>query len=697
MAKVLSGSIPEARDMEVQIERPDGSRVTVIVNIRPLKNDREEITGAINCFVDINERKQTQEALRRRTEQFETLLNKSPLGVYLVDADFRIQLMNPIAMLVFGEIPDLIGRDFDKAIHILWPKPSADEIVRRFRHTLEIGETYSIPEFIEKRLERGVLEYYAWQIDRIRLPDGRYGVVCYFRDISKSVIAREALRESDDRYRAATAAMSDVIWTNNSDGLMDGEQRGWEQFTGQSREEYQGYGWSKAVHPEDAQPTIEALSRAVAEKRMFVYEHRVRRRDGKWRVCSIRAVPVLNADQTIREWVGVHTDITERKQDEAKLRQLAAEMSEADRRKDEFIATLAHELRNPLAPIRNGLQVIKLAGANDTVEQARTMMERQLTQMVRLLDDLLDVNRISRGKIELRTERVEIRAVIDAAVETSRPLIEEAGHDLVVAMPDERIFVDGDATRLAQVVSNLLSNSAKYMHRGGHIRLTVRRDSEGVAVSVADEGIGIPPAMLDMVFVMFTQVDRTLEKTSGGLGIGLSLVKGLVEMHGGTIEARSDGEGKGSEFVVQLPVAIEASKPPEVDIEESKTVKSSLRILVVDDNRDGANSLAMMLKIMGNDTRTAYDGQAGVDVAGEFRPDVILLDIGLPKLNGHEASRYIREQSWGKGVVLIAVTGWGQDEDRRRSQEAGFDHHMVKPVDPKVLMKMIAGIQVTKQ
>jgi len=305
----------------------------------------------------------------------------------------------------------------------------------------------------------------------------------------------------------------------------------------------------------------------------------------------------------------------------------------------------------------------------------------------------MDVSRISQGKVELRRERVELRAIIAAAVETSRPLIDQAGHELTVTVPDEPIFVDGDATRLSQVVSNLLTNSAKYTHRGGHVRLTVRRDGEAVAVSVADDGIGIPPTMLDKVFVMFTQVDRALEKTTGGLGIGLSLVEGLVEMHGGTIEAKSEGEGKGSEFIVRLPVVVEASKP-QASGEEEKPVRSSLRILVVDDNEDSADTLAMMLRVMGNDSRTAYDGQEGVDVAGAFRPDVILLDIGLPMLNGYEACRSIREQSWGKGVVLIAVTGWGQDEDRRRSHEAGFDHHMVKPVDPKALMKMLAGLDV---
>jgi len=393
-------------------------------------------------------------------------------------------------------------------------------------------------------------------------------------------------------------------------------------------------------------------------------------------------------------------DITERKklQDELKrsadeLQRFANALSEADRRKNEFLATLAHELRNPLAPIRNGLQLIKLSGANGMVERARTMMERQLTQMVRLVDDLLDISRITQGKIELRKQRVEVRAVIDAAVETSLPLIEQAGLEFVVAVPDEPIFVDGDATRLAQVVSNLLTNSAKYTHQGRQIRLSVRRDGEAVTVSVADDGIGIPPAMLDKVFVMFTQVDRALEKTTGGLGIGLSLVKGLVEMHGGTIVAKSEGEGRGSEFVVRLPVVGELVVPPGGVEDGSTAPKSSLRILIVDDNRDGADSLSTMLQIMGNETRTAYDGREGVDVAEVFRPDAVLMDIGMPKLNGYEACRLIREQPWGSGIILIAVTGWGQDEDRRRSHEAGFDHHFVKPVDSTALIQLLTGFQ----
>ena len=414
--------------------------------------------------------------------------------------------------------------------------------------------------------------------------------------------------------------------------------------------------------------------------------------------CSIRAVPILNADGTIREWVGVHTDITERKRDEERLRRLAAELSEAHQRKDEFLATLAHELRNPLAPLRNGLQLMKLAGGQAaTVEQARSMMERQLTQMVRLVDDLMDVSRISRGTVELKRERVELAAVVNSAVETSRPLVEQLGHELTVTLPDQPVVVDADPTRLAQVFLNLLNNAAKYSDRGAHIHLNVERQGSDVVVTVKDTGIGIAADQLPRIFEMFMQVDRSLEQSQSGLGVGLTLVKRLVEMHGGRVEAKSEGPGKGSEFVVRLPVVIEASKPQESGSVAEHPVKSSHRILVVDDNRDGADTLSEMLTIMGNDTRTAYDGQEGVDVAGEFRPDVVLLDIGLPKLNGYEACRHIREQPWGKGVVLIAVTGWGQDEDRRRSQEAGFDHHMVKPADPQALMKMLAGLQAAKK
>jgi signal transduction histidine kinase/ActR/RegA family two-component response regulator len=371
--------------------------------------------------------------------------------------------------------------------------------------------------------------------------------------------------------------------------------------------------------------------------------------------------------------------------------QLYARLKDADRRKDEFLATLAHELRNPLAPIHNGLQLMRMAGRDTaTVEQALTMMERQLGQLVRLVDDLLDVSRINQGKLELRKERIDLAAVLSSAVETSRPLIVRMGHDLEVVLPGQPVVVEADLTRLAQVFSNLLNNAAKYSERGGRITLTARRQGDDAVVSVRDTGIGIAADQLPRLFEMFSQVKSALERSQGGLGIGLSLVRRLVEMHGGQIVARSDGPGKGSEFVVRLPVSQSSCRPqPPMDEYRGET-KIGLRILVVDDNRDSANSLAKMLRLMGGDTRTAYDGEEAVAAAAEFRPDAVVLDIGLPKLNGYEACRRIRALPGAKRVLLIAQTGWGQVEDRQRTQQAGFDHHLIKPVDHAVLMKLLA-------
>jgi signal transduction histidine kinase len=389
--------------------------------------------------------------------------------------------------------------------------------------------------------------------------------------------------------------------------------------------------------------------------------------------------------------VGAHLQINRlrRESDQA--------LKDADRRKDEFLATLAHELRNPLAPLRNGLQIMQFAhGDQVAVEKARAMMERQLGQLVHLVDDLLDVSRISRGKIALRTERVELSRVVHHAVETSRPLIDDTGHDLLINLSPDVIFVDADVTRLAQVISNLLNNAAKYTERGGRITLTVDRQRNDAVVSVRDTGVGIPSHMLPRVFDIFTQVDRSLERSQGGLGIGLSLVKGLVEMHGGAVEARSDGHGMGSEFVVRLPMVLSvAGQELAEEVRDRSSLNARRRILVVDDNRDAAMSLAMMLKLMGNETRTAHDGLEAIDVAATLRPDVVMLDIGMPKLNGYDTAQRIRQQPWGQDLVLVALTGWGQDDDKRRSLEAGFNFHMVKPVDPAALETLLAGLHVS--
>jgi len=370
---------------------------------------------------------------------------------------------------------------------------------------------------------------------------------------------------------------------------------------------------------------------------------------------------------------------------------LIRQLQETDRRKDEFLATLAHELRNPLAPIRNALQIMRIKSSDAVAaEQARSMMERQLGQMVRIIDDLLDVSRLSRGKLTLRKERIDLATVINGAVDAARPLIEAAGHKLTVALTPEPIYLDADPTRLAQVFSNLLNNAAKYMDRGGRIWLTATKGDTEVVVSVRDAGIGIPAEALASIFEMFTQVDQSLEKSQGGLGIGLMLVKQLVEMHGGSVVAYSEGIGKGARFNVHLPIVstLHTTGAERLD-DEAAARANACRILVADDNRDAAESMSLMLRLMGNEVRTVHDGVQAVEEAAAFRPDVVLLDIGMPRLNGYGAARKIRAERWGKAMTLVALTGWGQEDDKRKASDAGFDHHFTKPASLADLDRVI--------
>ena len=362
----------------------------------------------------------------------------------------------------------------------------------------------------------------------------------------------------------------------------------------------------------------------------------------------------------------------------------------ADRRKDEFLATLGHELRNPLAPILNSLEILKLSGA---FEDARTapacaVMERQVHHLNRLVDDLLEVSRITRGIIEVKKEPLDLTAIVRAAIETSRPIFENMRHEIRLDFEADHCYVAGDPVRLTQVFANLLNNAAKYTNQGGVITVTTRRDSGELVVSVRDNGIGIAPNLLSQVFDMFMQVDRSTRRSQGGLGIGLTLVRSLMQMHGGSVEARSEGPGLGSEFVVRLPMLLESALPQE----SHRNIQPlpPRRILIVDDSRDGGESLAMLLRVLGADVALAHSGRQALECVGTFQPDVVLLDIGMPGMDGYEVARRIRANPATRGIQLIALTGWGQDEDRQRSAAAGFNHHLVKPADVDKLRQLLS-------
>ncbi|HEU5133822.1 MAG TPA: ATP-binding protein [Steroidobacteraceae bacterium] len=491
------------------------------------------------------------------------------------------------------------------------------------------------------------------------------------------------LRATEDRFRAFVTATSNVVFRMSPDWRemrhLDG--RGFIVDTISPCDN-----WLDVYIPADDQAHVSSVAaEAVRSKSVFELEHRVRRVDGTWAWSLSRAVPLLDDKGEITEWFGAARDITARRNVEEALR-------DGDRRKNEFLATLAHELRNPLAPLRHGLEIAKRLSTPDaSLQRTIGMMDRQLKQLVHLVDDLLDVGRISTGKIELRQEQVSLRKVLAASAESCRAAIDEHGHTFFVESGADDLFVAGDFDRLTQVFSNLLSNAAKYMDRGGRIELRVARKMEEAVISVSDTGIGIPATDLPHVFELFSQVSAHRGRAEGGLGIGLSLVRNLVELHQGSVSATSAGIGRGSTFDVRLPL-VEPAQVPQ-DHESAAYGLSQVtrhRVLVVDDNRDAATSLAMLLSEMGQEVDTAFGGQDGVAKAEAMHPDLVFLDLGMPLMDGIDAAKHLRALPRGKDITLVALTGWGQEHDHQRTRAAGFDRHLLKPIDVAELDKLLA-------
>jgi PAS domain S-box-containing protein len=446
--------------------------------------------------------------------------------------------------------------------------------------------------------------------------------------------------------------------------------------------------------PEDRPRIIEEFFPAVLAQGHGEIEIRFRHfKTGAARWMAYKVLTLPDAAGRPMAFATVSQDVTERKRLADDLRTLAADLSEANRRKTEFLALLAHELRNPLAPISNAVRALRVGhGDAKVVRAALGMFERQVGQLERLVDDLLDLSRVTRGKMVLRKQPVELVPIVEQAVEAARARYGSLDQELTVTLPTQPVYLSADPARLAQVIGNLLNNACKFTDSGGHIALTVTHEGAQAVVRVRDNGIGIAAEQVPHLFKMFTQADTSLERTRDGLGIGLTLVKALVEMHGGTVEARSAGLGRGSEFEVRLPTLAASSTTVEQAAEGEPPATVGHRILIVDDNYDGAESLAMLLEEVGHETYTAHDGIAALEMTERIRPDAVLLDIGLPKLNGYEVCKRLRECSWAEGLVIVALTGWGQDEDRQRSLDAGFDTHLVKPVDHSVLMRLLASL-----
>ncbi len=512
-----------------------------------------------------------------------------------------------------------------------------------------------------------------------------------WESLERARVAR-SLQESENRFRALVNASSDVVYRMSPD---------WSEMR---RLSGKGFiedtddpilGWAdKYIPDEDHSRVLAAIKTAIRNKSAFELEHRMRRADDSIGWTFSRAVPILNDKDEIVEWFGAATDVTARKQAEETLRASEAALKEADQRKDQFLATLAHELRNPLAPIRQAAAIVNQSGATQAqIRWSHEVIERQVRHMALLLDDLLDVSRITRGRLELDCVNVSLGEIVDAALETARPVIDAAGHDVNVDVPEARLVLNVDPLRLSQVLANLLTNAAKYTHPHGSISVTSRRTADAVEIAVADNGIGIDPQLLEATFEMFWQGPGAKNAMHGGLGIGLALSRGLVELHGGTLTAHSEGVGRGATFVIRLPASRITASQPNADSTRGQSCRAAtpVRVLVVDDNVDAAASLAMLLRIQGHEVETAHDGLEGLRALERLRPDVALVDLGMPGMDGYEFAQRLRGLEGGSQVMLVAVTGWGHAEDRRRSAAAGFDEHLTKPIDPDVVAALLAA------
>ena len=513
-------------------------------------------------------------------------------------------------------------------------------------------------------------------------------------ELTASEEVAAVLQASELQLRTMADSIPQMVWMARPDGQMFWYNQRWLDYTDTTMDEGSGWKWTTLLDPAESSQVLAKLSTAFAGNKAWEDQFALRRHDGVMRWHLGRMMPMCDPAGTVLRWIGTYTDITDEREMEQELRQRTDELAQADIHKNEFLATLAHELRSPLAPLLNGLELIKLiADDRATVEKTRLMMIRQVEHMMLLIVDLMDLSRISRGIIELRRKPVDLRPLIEQAVEASRPVIEKQGHTLVVDLPNAPLIVEGDGTRLTQVFSNLLNNAAKYTPPHGAIFVRAYQGATEALITFKDNGIGIAKDQLARIFNMFSQVQPTSTGVQSGLGIGLNLGKYLVEMHDGRIEVRSGGLNTGSTFTVHLPLAQQQEKalpaPPDA---VAAGLPSPLKILVADDNEDTTTIMAMMLTKLGHVVSVASNGLQAVAMGKVLEPDLVLMDLGMPLMGGLAACKAMKQEPWGRAAYIVALTGWGQDDDRHKTVEAGFDHHLIKPVGFATLTEIITQV-----
>jgi PAS domain S-box-containing protein len=620
---------------------------------------------------------------------FRGMIDVLPVAIYMTDAEGRITYFNPACVEFSGRTPEL-GSDHWCVTWKLFHPDGTPLPHDQCPMAVSLRERRSVrgAQAIAQRPDGSRIWFEPYPTPLFDSVGNLVGGINMLVDITE--------RKEAEATRALHAAVvddsDDAIITKDLNGVITSWNRSAERLFGYSPQEAIGRPVTILIPANRQHEEPQILARLRRGERVDHFETVRVRKDGAHLAISLTISPVKDAAGRITGISKIARDITEKKRAEEALRT-------GDLRKNEFLATLAHELRNPLAPIRNSLHILRLAGSEEpSATRVLEMMERQVNHMVRLVDDLLDVARITNGKIDLRTELVEIAAVVRGAVEVSKPLIDASGHRLATTLPPTPLTIEADAVRLTQVIANLLNNAAKYMEPGGQIWLTVGSDAADVVISIRDTGIGIAADTLPYLFEMFTQAKENGKRAQGGLGIGLALARRLVEMHGGQIEARSDGPGLGSEFVIRLPLAKRqlSAMAGASPLTDQGCHAAPGRILIVDDNRDAASSLGLLLRMLGNEVQTANDGISALEVLQSYRPTVVLLDLGMPGMDGYEVARRARVLPHCRHTIFIALTGWGQEEDRRRTREAGFDHHLVKPVNVGTLELLLTEVQGRK-